>query len=96
MLRVDFLTRGMQLISCASDGLVKVWNVKDEDCTTTLDNHEEKVSLAREAKLGLELMRSVAYVGLGVGDREAGKGRRLWRSRFRDYVLGGRDCDGRT
>jgi U3 small nucleolar RNA-associated protein 13 len=35
----------MQLISCASDGLVKVWNVKDEDCSTTLDNHEEKVSL---------------------------------------------------
>lgn len=43
MLRVDFITRGMQLVSCASDGLVKVWNVKDESLATTLDNHEEKV-----------------------------------------------------
>ena len=33
----------MQLVSCASDGLVKVWNIKDEETATTLDNHEEKV-----------------------------------------------------
>ena len=33
----------MQLVSCASDGLVKVWNVKDEECAATLDGHEEKV-----------------------------------------------------
>jgi U3 small nucleolar RNA-associated protein 13 len=44
VLRVDFITRGMQLVSCASDGLVKVWNVKDEECATTLDGHDEKVS----------------------------------------------------
>jgi U3 small nucleolar RNA-associated protein 13 len=43
VLRVDFLPSGAQLASCASDGLVKVWNVKDEDCVATLDNHEEKV-----------------------------------------------------
>jgi hypothetical protein len=23
---------------------VKVWNVKDEECVATLDNHEDKVS----------------------------------------------------
>lgn len=33
----------MQLVSCASDGLVKVWNIKDEETVATLDNHEEKV-----------------------------------------------------
>lgn len=32
------------MASCASDGLVKIWNVKDENCATTMDNHEEKVS----------------------------------------------------
>lgn len=42
-MRVDFLTKGLQLASCASDGLVKIWNVKDEETATTLDNHEEKV-----------------------------------------------------
>lgn len=33
----------MQLVSCASDGLVKVWNIKDEESAITLDNHDEKV-----------------------------------------------------
>jgi U3 small nucleolar RNA-associated protein 13 len=33
----------MQLVSTASDGLVKLWNVKDEECVKTLDNHEDKV-----------------------------------------------------
>jgi WD40 repeat protein len=32
----------MQLVSTASDGLVKLWNVKDEECVKTLDNHEDK------------------------------------------------------
>ena len=45
MLRVDFLSQGMQLVSTASDGLVKLWNIKDEACVKTLDNHEDKVSL---------------------------------------------------
>lgn len=45
MLRVDFITQGQQLVSTASDGLLKIWNVKDEECVTSLDNHEDKVSL---------------------------------------------------
>jgi U3 small nucleolar RNA-associated protein 13 len=44
VLRVDFLSHGMQLVTSASDGLVKLWNVKDEECVKTLDNHEDKVS----------------------------------------------------
>lgn len=43
VLRVDFITAGLQLVSTASDGLVRVWNIRDEDCAATLDNHEEKV-----------------------------------------------------
>lgn len=42
VLRVDFLTNGMQLVTSASDGLVKLWNIKDEQCVKTLDNHEDK------------------------------------------------------
>jgi U3 small nucleolar RNA-associated protein 13 len=34
----------MQLVTSASDGLVKIWNVRDESCVKTLDNHEDKVS----------------------------------------------------
>lgn len=45
MLRTDFLPSGAQLISCAADGLLKVWNIKDEECVATMDNHEEKVSM---------------------------------------------------
>lgn len=45
VLRVRFLpgSNGLQLLSCASDGLVKVWNVKTEECLDTLDGHEERV-----------------------------------------------------
>ena len=34
----------MQMVTSASDGLVKLWNIKDEECVKTLDNHEDKVS----------------------------------------------------
>jgi WD40 repeat protein len=34
----------MQLLTSSSDGLVKLWNIKDEECVKTLDNHEDKVS----------------------------------------------------
>ena len=33
----------MQLVTSASDGLVKLWNIRDEACVRTLDNHEDKV-----------------------------------------------------
>lgn len=45
VLRVRFLkaSNGLQCLSCASDGLVKVWNVRTEECLDTLDGHEERV-----------------------------------------------------
>ena len=44
VLRVDFLSMGQQLVTSSSDGLVKLWNIKDEECVKTLDNHDDKVS----------------------------------------------------
>ena len=35
----------MQLVTTSSDGLVKLWTIKDEACVKTLDNHEDKVTL---------------------------------------------------
>lgn len=53
VLRVDWLsppaegrTHGQgpeQLVSSASDGLVKVWDTRQEECVATLDGHEDKV-----------------------------------------------------
>lgn len=39
------MSRGQQLVSSGSDGLVKVWNLKEEECVRTLDGHIDKVSL---------------------------------------------------
>jgi U3 small nucleolar RNA-associated protein 13 len=43
VLRVGFISKGMQLVSTASDGLVKLWNIREEECVKTLDGHEDKV-----------------------------------------------------
>lgn len=45
VLKVRFLrgSKGLQCLSGASDGLVKVWNVRTEECVDTLDGHEERV-----------------------------------------------------
>jgi WD40 repeat protein len=40
------LSNGQQLVSTASDGLVKLWNIREEECIKTLDGHEDKVSIA--------------------------------------------------
>jgi WD40 repeat protein len=45
----------MQLVTSAADGLVKLWNIKDEECVKTLDNHEDKVSAAT-SEHGFSLM----------------------------------------
>ncbi len=45
----------MQLVSSASDGLVKLWNIKDEECIKTLDNHEDKVCFYNEATSDLQI-----------------------------------------
>lgn len=52
------------MASCASDGLVKIWNVKDENCATTLDNHEEKVREIAKFQSESSLMLSPYRFGL--------------------------------
>ena len=41
------MTQGRQLVSTGSDGLVKIWNLRDEECVRTLDGHVDKVSAGR-------------------------------------------------
>ena len=43
VIRVLFLSRGMQLASAGSDGLVKIWNLKSSENVATIDAHESKV-----------------------------------------------------
>ena len=43
VLRAEFINHSQQLLSTASDGLLKLWNVRQEDCTASMDNHEDKV-----------------------------------------------------
>ena len=42
ILKVHFLNNGTQLISSASDGLIKLWNIKTSECVGTFDKHDDK------------------------------------------------------
>lgn len=39
---MNFLNNGTQLISSASDGLLKLWNIKTNECVGTFDKHDDK------------------------------------------------------
>lgn len=43
VLRGEFLSHGMQLITSGGDGLLKLWNIKTSECVSTLDQHESHV-----------------------------------------------------
>jgi len=43
VLRVSFLTHGMQLLSAGSDGLLKLWTIKTNECVATYDAHDDRV-----------------------------------------------------
>ncbi len=43
MLKVHFLNHGNQLISTGSDGLVKLWSIKSNECVGTFDEHDDKL-----------------------------------------------------
>lgn len=43
ILRGEFITKGMQILSAGSDGLLKVWTIKTSECATTLDKHEGRI-----------------------------------------------------
>ena len=44
VLKVAFITAGMQLVSVGGDGLMKIWTIKTGACVNTFDEHEDKVS----------------------------------------------------
>ena len=46
VLRASFLTCGTQFISSGTDGLLKLWTIKSNECIATFDQHEEKVSFS--------------------------------------------------
>jgi len=43
VLTVRFVNRGMQLISGASDGLVRLWTIRTGECENTFDEHADRV-----------------------------------------------------
>ena len=43
VLRVTFLSHGMQLLSAGTDGLLKLWTIKTNDCVGTFDGHDDRV-----------------------------------------------------
>ena len=43
MLKVHFLNHGNQLISTGSDGLIKLWSIKSNECVGTFDEHDDKL-----------------------------------------------------
>lgn len=42
VLQVHWLSQGQQLLSTATDGLVKLWNVRTRQCCQTYDEHEDR------------------------------------------------------
>ncbi|KAJ2583323.1 Transducin (beta)-like 3, partial [Coemansia sp. RSA 1804] len=70
-----FLTKGTQLMTTGSDGLIKLWNIKDGECILTLDKHESKVwTLAKE--------RSERFVATGGADSTI----HIWRDTTQDEI----------
>ena len=43
VLKVWFISSGLQVVSASSDGLLKVWNLRSSECQVTLDKHLDKV-----------------------------------------------------
>jgi U3 small nucleolar RNA-associated protein 13 len=43
VLKLEFLSSGTQIFSCGGDGLLKLWTMKNSECTLTLDGHEGRV-----------------------------------------------------
>ena len=83
VLRVDFLSSGMQLVTSSSDGLVKLWNIKDESCVKTLDNHEDKAS----RPVHLLFPQLTFWTGLGFGRIVRREDYRVCWCRLRRYLL---------
>lgn len=43
VLRAEFISQGMQLVTAGADGLLKLWNIKTSECTATFDDHDGRI-----------------------------------------------------
>lgn len=43
VLRAEFISQGMQLVTAGADGLLKLWNIKSSECTATFDDHDGRI-----------------------------------------------------
>lgn len=58
------------MVTSASDGLVKLWNIKDEECVKTLDNHEDKVSPSPNSLVDVQELIRIQIWALAVSSDE--------------------------
>jgi FOG: WD40 repeat len=43
VLRAEFISQGMQLVTTGADGLLKLWNISTSECTATFDDHDGRI-----------------------------------------------------
>jgi len=43
LIKVKWLNAGLQLASASVDGVVKLWNLKKQQCVSTVEMHEDKI-----------------------------------------------------
>ena len=88
VLRVTFLSHGMQLLSAGTDGLLKLWTIKTNDCVGTFDGHDDRVRFpgwGRHDPRRGALTRVDSWSGstdLGGGGQAGRVGHRLGRRRL--------------
>ena len=66
-MKVAWINAGLQVISASVDGNVKIWNLKKQQCVTTVQMHDEKI-------WGIDVS-SDKYILTGGGDSTL----KLWR-----------------
>jgi len=43
VLRAEFISHGMQLVTAGADGLLKLWNILTGECVATFDDHDGRI-----------------------------------------------------
>jgi len=82
VLRGEFLSRGMQIITSGGDGLLKIWNIKTSECVSTLHQHESHVwTFASEYLIYIhENLTSIFKIYMCAKKRQRGREREFTKS----------------
>jgi U3 small nucleolar RNA-associated protein 13 len=40
---VSFVGHGTEIVSTASDGIIKIWDIKSNECVNTIEGHTDKI-----------------------------------------------------